>query len=110
MTGVLGYTTIFAGNFAPRNWALCNGQLLQISQNLALFSLLGNTYGGNGTSTFALPDLRGKAVIGAGQGISNYLPGQSGGAEFTIVTNQNAIPNHTHPVGVQITSPAGGVI
>src|SRR5947207_961527 len=59
---------IFGGNFAPRNWALCNGQLMAINQNTALFSLLGTTYGGNGTTTFALPDLRGRAALHFGQG------------------------------------------
>src|SRR4051812_30274290 len=106
MTGVIGYTTLFAGNFAPNNWALCNGQILSIFQNVSLYSILGSAFGGNGTSTFALPDLRGRAVIGGGQGISNYIPGQSGGAEYTIAQNQSYLPVHTHPVEVQITSPA----
>ncbi|HCQ16454.1 MAG TPA: phage tail protein, partial [Cryomorphaceae bacterium] len=68
MDQMLGEVRIFAGNFAPRGWAFCAGQLLAISQNSALFSLLGTTYGGDGRTTFALPDLRGRAPIGVGQG------------------------------------------
>jgi microcystin-dependent protein len=64
----VGEIMLFAGNFAPQGWAICAGQLLPISQNTALFSILGTTYGGNGQTTFALPDLRGRAPIGAGQG------------------------------------------
>ena len=67
MEGVLGQIVMFAGDFAPRNWALCQGQLLPINQNQALFSLLGNRYGGDGKATFALPDLRGRAPTGAGE-------------------------------------------
>ena len=66
--GMIGEVRLFAGNFAPRGWAFCHGQLLPISQNSALFSILGTTYGGDGRSTFALPDLRGRAPIGAGKG------------------------------------------
>lgn len=87
---------IFACNFAPQNWAFCNGQLLPILQNQALFSLLGTTYGGNGVSTFALPDLRGRAPMAAGAG---HLLGESGGSEtVTLVTNQ--MPAHVHTVDV----------
>lgn len=79
----LGQVTIFAGNFAPRGWAFCEGQLLPISQNTALFSILGTTYGGDGRTTFALPDLRGRAVMHPrqGPGLSNYRLGQKGGNE-----------------------------
>jgi len=65
----LGSVSIFAGTYAPQNWAFCNGQILEISQNCALYSLIGNYYGGDGRITFALPDLRGRMVLGAGQGI-----------------------------------------
>ncbi|GAB3399768.1 tail fiber protein [Schumannella luteola] len=100
-------------NFAPRGWALCNGQLLPISQNTALFSLLGVNYGGDGKSTFGLPDLRGVSPIGVGQGpgLSPYYSGQAGGAEsVTLLTSQ--MPAHTHtPVAVaaagDVSSAAG---
>jgi microcystin-dependent protein len=101
MDEYLGMIKIFAGNFAPRGWLLCNGQLMSISQNNALFALLGTMYGGNGTTTFALPDLRGRAPIGFGQGpgLSNYVQGQMGGVEgVTLTTTQ--IPSHSHPLNV----------
>ena len=88
---------MFAGNFAPYGWALCNGQILPISQNTALFSLLGTNYGGNGTSTFGLPNLQGSAPLGYGQGpgLSQRLQGQTGGEQtVTLLTTQ--IPSHTH--------------
>lgn len=88
---------MFAGNFAPQGTALCQGQLLAISTNTALFSLLGTTYGGNGTTTFALPDLRGRTPIGTGQGpgLSSRILGEAGGLEkITLTTNQ--MPQHTH--------------
>ena len=68
MEGYIAEIRMFAGNFAPRNWAFCQGQILSIAQNTALFSLLGTTYGGNGQTTFALPDLRGRVPVGTGQG------------------------------------------
>ncbi|MBK8304807.1 MAG: tail fiber protein [Pyrinomonadaceae bacterium] len=88
---------IFAGNFAPTGWALCNGQLLPISQNTALFSLLGTTYGGNGKSNFALPDLQGNAPMhpGQGNGLSLYDLGQQGGSAFVTLL-QSEIPVHNH--------------
>ncbi|WP_244620462.1 phage tail protein [Chitinophaga japonensis] len=88
---------IFGGNFAIRGWAFCQGQIVSISQNTALFSLLGTTYGGNGQTTFALPDLRGRAPIGIGQGpgLSNYVLGQIGGTENTTLLINN-MPAHTH--------------
>jgi len=104
MEGVLAYVTLFAGNFAPRAWAFCAGQILPISQNTALFSLLGTTYGGNGQTTFQLPDLQGRAVVGAGQspGLSLYDLGQEGGTEtFTMLSTQ--LPFHTHAVSVGIS-------
>src|SRR4051794_22295228 len=99
MEAFIGQITIFAGNFAPRGWALCNGQLLAIAQNTALFSILGTTYGGNGQTTFALPDLRGRAPVHAGQGpgLSNYDLGQVGGSESTTLL-QTQLPPHTHSV------------
>ncbi len=93
----LGSILLFAGNFAPQGWAFCNGQILPITQNTALFSLLGTTYGGNGTSTFALPDLRGRVPIhfGQGPGLSSYVEGQVGGAEnVTLIATQ--MPQHQH--------------
>lgn len=88
---------MFGFNFAPTGWAQCNGQLLPISQNTALFSLLGTTYGGNGQSTFALPDLQGNAPLhpGQGQGLSLYDLGQQGGSEFVTLIDSE-IPLHTH--------------
>jgi microcystin-dependent protein len=104
MEGTIGYTTLFAGNFAPKNWAMCNGQLLAIAQNTALFSILGTTYGGNGTTNFALPDLRGRAVVGAGQGpgLSYYDLGQLGGIESTTLT-VDQMPMHAHSVSATVT-------
>jgi len=98
---------MFAGNFAPTGWALCNGQILPISQNTALFSLLGTTYGGNGQSTFALPNLQGCAPIHAGQGngLSLYDLGQMSGSE-TVTLLQTEIPAHNHPVGIRPTGNA----
>lgn len=103
MDGIIGYTTLFAGNFAPNTWAFCQGQTIQIRSNTALFSILGITYGGNGTTTFMLPDLQGRAVIGAGQGpgLSVYDLGQAGGNE-TIVITPEQIPMHAHPVAYTI--------
>jgi microcystin-dependent protein len=88
---------IFPFNFAPKGWAWCDGQLLPISQNTALFSLLGTTYGGDGKSTFALPDLQGSAPMhpGQGPGLSLYDLGQQGGAE-TVTLLQSEIPAHAH--------------
>src|SRR5690348_7140937 len=88
---------IFPGNFAPTGWALCNGQLLPISQNTALFSLLGTFYGGDGKSTFALPDLQGKAPMhqGQGQGLSQRVLGEGSGGD-TVTLLQSEMPFHTH--------------
>jgi|SRR5579864_7362600 len=89
---------IFTGNFAPTGWALCDGQLLPISQNTALFSLLGTTYGGNGTSNFALPNLQGMAPLGAGQGVGLSLRalGETGG-EQAVALLQTEMAAHNHP-------------
>ncbi|WP_299769699.1 tail fiber protein [uncultured Dokdonia sp.] len=97
MDPFLGEIKLFAGNFAPRAWAYCDGQLLPISQYSALFSILGTTYGGDGRTTFALPDLRGRAAIhpGNGPGLSSYQLGQKGGRE-TISLNLANLPSHNH--------------
>ncbi|MBC2857772.1 phage tail protein [Stappia sp. 28M-7] len=90
---------IFAGNFAPKGWAYCDGQLMPISQNTALFSLLGTTYGGDGKSTFALPDLQGRSPMqhGQGPGLSFRHLGESSGSE-TVTLLQTEMPQHTHRV------------
>lgn len=90
----LGEIKIFTGNYAPKGWAFCNGQLLSINQNQALFALLGTTYGGNGITTFALPDLRGKISVGMGN--TNAL-GQQGGST-TVTLNLNNLPAHSHTI------------
>lgn len=88
---------IFAGNFAPRGWAFCNGQLLPISQNTALFSLIGTTYGGDGRSTTALPNLQGRAPMhpGRGPGLTDRRLGERGGVE-TVTLSEAQMPNHSH--------------
>jgi len=88
---------MFGGNFAPKGWALCDGQLLPISQNTALFSLLGTFYGGDGKSTFALPNLQGSAALGQGQrsGLSNYCIGKKSGTK-TVPLLQTEMPAHIH--------------
>lgn len=93
----LGEIRIMAFNFAPKGWALCNGQLLPINQNQPLFAILGTTYGGNGQTTFALPDFRGRVPIYQGQG---FLIGQKGGEEFHAL-NMSEMPQHTHIGQVQ---------
>lgn len=97
MEGNIGEIRAFGGNFAPRAWALCNGQLLSIAQNTALFSILGTTYGGDGRTTFALPDLRGRIPIsaGTGPGLSTHKLGARSGIE-EVYLNQLQIPSHTH--------------
>ena len=119
MESFIGSIILFAGTFAPRGWAFCNGQLLSIAQNTALFSILGTTYGGNGQTTFALPNLQGRVAIHPGQspGTSNYTLGESAGTEnVTLTTNQ--MPIHTHAAQVTINAssrletdnPAGAVL
>lgn len=101
----MGEIRMFAGNFAPQNWALCTGQLLPINQYSALFSLLGTTYGGNGTQNFALPNLQGRIPIGQGQGpgLSNYVLGQPGGSENVTILLSN-LPNHPHSLNASPTA------
>lgn len=98
---------VFPFNFAPTGWALCNGQLMPISQNTALFSLLGTYYGGDGKSTFGLPDLQGSAPVhaGQGQGLSTYYLGQSGGVEYVTLL-QSEMPVHTHSMNGATQDPA----
>ncbi|WP_145860419.1 phage tail protein [Pedobacter suwonensis] len=105
MEGTLAEVRIFAGNFSPRTWAFCQGQLLSLSANQALFALLGTTYGGDGRTTFGLPDLRSKTVIGAGTGVglSAYTLGQKVGIEKVTLT-VSQIPAHTHQAVVTPTS------
>jgi microcystin-dependent protein len=99
---------MFGGNFAPRGWAFCSGQILSIAQNTALFSLLGTTYGGNGQTTFALPDLRGRVPIhpGTGPGLSPYDLGQVGGTEATTLLIAN-MPPHNHTATGAINANSG---
>lgn len=111
----VGEIRMFAGNFAPRGWAFCDGQLLAVSQNDALFSLLGTIYGGDGRTTFGLPDMRGRIPIhaGHGPGLSERRLGAKAGAENVTLT-VNQLPSHTHParastaVGVE-ADPGGNV-
>ena len=99
MEEFIGTIKAFAFNFAPRGWAQCNGQLLAIAQNQPLFSLIGTTYGGDGRTTFALPDLRGRGPIheGTGPGLSDRRIGQAGGSE-TVTLTVNEMPAHSHLV------------
>jgi len=112
----VGEIRMFAGNFAPRGWAFCDGQLLAVSQNDALFSLLGTIYGGDGRTTFGLPDLRGRIPIhaGHGPGLSERRLGAKGGEE-TVTLTVNQLPSHTHPLQCSSqnalqTSPNGTVL
>ncbi|HEY5892926.1 MAG TPA: tail fiber protein [Chthoniobacterales bacterium] len=103
----IGQLMLVPYNFAPRGWAFCNGQLLSIAQNTALFSLLGTTYGGDGRTTFGLPDLRGRAALSSGQGpgLQNYDLGQVGGTE-TVSLTVPQIPAHSHLVSATADDPA----
>lgn len=102
---------IFPFNFAPKGWAWCDGQLLPLSQNTALFSLLGTTYGGNGKSNFALPDLQGRAPMhpGQGSGLSLYDLGESAGSE-TVTLLESEIPSHSHPVRASVQDATGRTV
>ncbi|MCB0457738.1 MAG: tail fiber protein [Flavobacteriaceae bacterium] len=101
MDPFIGQLMCVGFNFAPQGWALCQGQLLSISQNTALFSLLGTTYGGNGQTTFALPDLRGRAPIGwgSGPGLQNINLGEKSGSNTTTLNVTN-LPSHNHSLSV----------
>ncbi len=98
--GFIGEVRMFAGNFAPRGWAFCDGQLLSIAQNSALFSIVGTMYGGDGRTTFGLPDLRGRTAIGVGNGpgLSPVMQGQKTGTENVTLTNAN-LPGQSGSVG-----------
>lgn len=98
MDPFIGQISLFPFDFAPRGWALCQGQALPISQNTALFSLLGTAYGGNGTSTFGLPDLRGRVAVSQGQGtgLQPYAMGDMAGAE-SVPLSAATTPAHSHP-------------
>lgn len=120
MEGYLAQVIMFGSNFAPVGWGFCQGQILAISQNTALFSLLGTFYGGNGQTTFALPDLRGRVPMGVGQGpgLPDISIGEQAGVENVTLLQSN-IPAHTHPVTatVKVSSsnaitdePAGAVL
>ncbi len=97
MEGTIAEIRMFAATFAPRTWAYCNGQILSISTNTALFSLLGTTYGGNGQTNFALPNMQSRVAVGtgAGPGLTNYQLGQLSGLETTTLIAAN-LPAHTH--------------
>ena len=115
MDEFIGIVKLFAGNFAPRGWAFCDGSLLPINQNQALFAILGTIYGGNGSTTFALPDLRGRVAVGAGNGPGQQpvQPGQMAGAASVTLTTQQ-LPAHTHAQQVSsanatTSNPAGNI-
>ena len=97
MDGYIAQILLFAGNFAPQNWAYCQGQILEISENSTLFSLLGTTYGGDGRTNFALPNFAGRTAVGAGAGagLSQVAIGEMGGSEATTLTT-SMMPAHTH--------------
>jgi microcystin-dependent protein len=110
MDPFLGQIMLFAGNFAVRGFALCDGQLLPINQNQALFSLLGTQYGGNGITNFALPDLRGRLPVhqGQGPGLTDRVMGETGGTE-SITLASGELPAHAHPLVAQGGHATSGV-
>ena len=107
MDGTIGEIRLFAANFAPKSWQYCNGALLAIRSNTALFSLLGNTYGGDGITTFGLPNLAGRSAVGAGQGpgLSYYRLGEATGTNSVTLTMSN-LPAHTHNLSGNVVIPA----
>lgn len=108
MDPFIGQIQAFGFNFPPQGWAFCDGQLISIAQNTALFALLGTTYGGNGQTTFALPDLRGRSMVHAGQGpgLSPIVQGQSGGVE-NVTISLNNMPAHNHSVSIGVNTGSG---
>jgi microcystin-dependent protein len=114
MEGTIGEIRMFAGNFAPQTWAFCQAQLLSISQNTALFSILGTTYGGNGQTTFGLPDFRGRVAVGTGQGpgLSSIQLGEISGSPSVTLTTAT-MPAHNHPltgtVNIQVNNDTAGL-
>lgn len=106
MEGYIGEIRLFGGNFAPLGWAFCDGTLYSISEYTAAFSIVGNTYGGNGQSTFGVPDLRGRVAVGAGQGagLSPIDLGEIGGTETVTMTTAQ-MPAHSHTASATITFP-----
>jgi len=108
MEQYLGEIRLFAGNFAPQDWAFCQGQLLPINENDALYSLLGTTYGGDGQTTFALPNMASRVAVGLGSlpGGSTYALGQMAGQESVTVTT-NQLPAHQHPVAASLGAHTG---
>jgi len=108
MEPFIGEILMFGGNFAPRGWALCDGALLSISQHQALFSILGTTYGGDGRTTFQLPDLRGRVAVhpGSGPGLTTRRLGEKGGSETNTLTVAQ-IPSHNHSVSVGVSGENG---
>ena len=109
MEGTIGEIRMFAGTFSPRTWAFCNAQLLSIAQNTALFSILGTTYGGNGQTTFGLPDFRGRVAVGTGQGpgLANVTLGEMAGTPTVTLLTTN-MPAHNHPLTGAVTVVANG--
>ena len=109
MEPFIGQIMMFGGNFAPRGWALCDGQLLPIAQYSALFSILGTTYGGDGRTTFGLPDLRGRVPMhmGTGPGLSGKTLGAKAGSQTTTLTEGN-MPSHTHTLRAEGTISTSG--
>ncbi|MFB9075860.1 phage tail protein [Flavobacterium procerum] len=106
MDGTIGEIRLFAATFAPRSWAFCFGQIVAIQTNTALFSILGTTYGGNGSSTFGLPNFAGRLAVGAGTGagLSSYVAGESFGTNTSTLLLSN-LPNHTHATTASVTIP-----
>ncbi len=107
MEGFIGEIRMFGGNFSPKSWSFCQGQILPISSNTALFSILGTTYGGNGTTTFGLPNLMGRAAVGQGRGpgLSDYALGEVGG-QTNVTLNLATMPAHNHIVSGSVTATA----